>query len=68
MEEEPFKVTWHCRYSKGRKSFVFTHYIDDVMNKRMVFTNEDTLEVTTIHQDSYAWMVSRPLRLDLNEN
>ena len=68
MEEELYKVVWLCKYSKKKMNFVWTHYVDDVLNKRMIFSNDDTQEVITIAQDSYGWILTRPLDMDINEN
>lgn len=68
MEEELFIVKWLCKVTKKQKSFLWTHHIDDVMNKRVIFTNEDTLEVVTIATDSLAWMITRPASLEIGNN
>ena len=60
MENELFVVTWLCKYSKKVKTFTWDEYYDDVMNKRMVFTNLDTGVTLTVYGDSYAWMITRP--------
>lgn len=66
--DEVYRVTWYCKYTKKAKTFLWHEFNDDVMNKRIVFSNDISGEVLTISSDSYAWMVTRPTNLDMNDN
>lgn len=68
MESELYRVTWYCKYQKKIRFFIWDDFVDDVMNKRVIFSNNDNQEVLTLSSDSYAWMSTRPEHLGLNDN
>lgn len=68
MENEKYKVVWLCKYQKKVRSFIWDSYTDDRQMGRILFMDDDTDEILTIANDSYAWMVTRPASLDINDN
>ena len=68
MESESYKVVWLCKYQKKIRTFTWDTFTDDRQMNRIVFHDEITDEVLTLSNDSYAWMVTRPANLDINDN
>jgi hypothetical protein len=66
--KDAYKVIWLCKAKKAQKSFIFTDFVDDKVMNRVVFIDEDTDNVLTLTGDSYYWMITRPNRIDLNDN
>ena len=61
MEEEVYKINWLSMVDGKIRTFAFTEYVDDPVNRRYIFHNTDNDKILTLNYDDTAHMITAPV-------